>query len=91
MKLSHVGWLVLALSGCGPRVEQVELAVTPNPWPSRRNLDFAHQGGAREAPSNTLHAYAYRPSSQRGGERADSNQKVFNSGGNLFWLTSPCD
>nr|MBA2750716.1 glycerophosphodiester phosphodiesterase [Actinomycetota bacterium] len=25
-----------------------------NPWLSRRVLNYAHQGGAREAPSNTL-------------------------------------
>jgi glycerophosphoryl diester phosphodiesterase len=28
--------------------------VTSNPWLERRVLDFAHQGGAREAPSTTL-------------------------------------
>ena len=27
-----------------------------NPWLARRVLNFAHQGGAREGPSNTLHA-----------------------------------
>ena len=28
----------------------------PNPWLERRIFHWAHQGGAREAPSNTLHA-----------------------------------
>ncbi|MGH9197160.1 MAG: glycerophosphodiester phosphodiesterase, partial [Acidimicrobiia bacterium] len=28
-----------------------------NPWFTRRPLHFAHQGGAREAPSNTMYAY----------------------------------
>src|SRR5688500_17170889 len=28
----------------------------PNPWSSRRVLNYAHQGGAREAPSSTLFA-----------------------------------
>jgi glycerophosphoryl diester phosphodiesterase len=28
----------------------------PNPWLSRRVIAFAHQGGAREAPSSTLYA-----------------------------------
>ena len=28
----------------------------PNPWLDRRVLNFAHQGGAREAPSSTLYA-----------------------------------
>lgn len=27
------------------------------PWPGRRVLAYAHQGGAREAPSSTLHAF----------------------------------
>ena len=27
-----------------------------NPWLDRRPLNYAHQGGAREAPSSTLHA-----------------------------------
>ncbi|MGH9157880.1 MAG: glycerophosphodiester phosphodiesterase [Acidimicrobiales bacterium] len=30
--------------------------MTGNPWLERRPLNFAHQGGAREAPSNTLFA-----------------------------------
>jgi glycerophosphoryl diester phosphodiesterase len=30
----------------------------PNPWLTRRPLNIAHQGGAREAPSNTLYAFA---------------------------------
>ncbi len=30
--------------------------VTPNPWLQRRVLHYAHQGGAREAPSSTLFA-----------------------------------
>lgn len=30
---------------------------TPNPWLGGRPLNFAHQGGAREAPSNTLYAF----------------------------------
>lgn len=29
----------------------------PNPWLARRPLDFAHQGGETEAPSNTLFAF----------------------------------
>ena len=29
---------------------------TSNPWLHRRVLSYAHQGGAREAPSSTLHA-----------------------------------
>jgi glycerophosphoryl diester phosphodiesterase len=28
-----------------------------NPWPERRILGYAHQGGAREAPSSTLYAF----------------------------------
>ena len=28
-----------------------------SPWLARRVLDYAHQGGAREAPSSTLHAF----------------------------------
>lgn len=28
-----------------------------NPWFARKPLHFAHQGGAREAPSNTMYAY----------------------------------
>lgn len=28
-----------------------------NPWLERRVLNYAHQGGAREAPSSTLHAF----------------------------------
>lgn len=28
-----------------------------NPWLHRRVLNYAHQGGAREAPSSTLHAF----------------------------------
>jgi glycerophosphoryl diester phosphodiesterase len=28
----------------------------PNPWPERRVIAYAHQGGAWEAPSSTLHA-----------------------------------
>jgi glycerophosphoryl diester phosphodiesterase len=30
--------------------------VPVNPWLSRRVISYAHQGGAREAPSSTLHA-----------------------------------
>jgi len=30
--------------------------VAPNPWLSRRVLAYAHQGGAREAPSSTMEA-----------------------------------
>ncbi|MEO6121159.1 MAG: glycerophosphodiester phosphodiesterase family protein, partial [Acidimicrobiales bacterium] len=30
--------------------------MTASSWLERRPLNFAHQGGAREAPSNTLHA-----------------------------------
>ena len=30
----------------------------PNPWTARRPLNIAHQGGAREAPSNTMYAFA---------------------------------
>ena len=29
-----------------------------NPWLTRRPLNIAHQGGAREAPANTLYAFA---------------------------------
>lgn len=29
---------------------------TPNPWLDRRVLNYAHQGGAKEEPSSTLHA-----------------------------------
>ncbi len=70
MTLSHlrpglgafvVAGLLLASSGCGqaddpgtPAQQGLNLS---NPWLSRRNLNFAHQGGAREAPSNTLYAF----------------------------------
>jgi glycerophosphoryl diester phosphodiesterase len=30
----------------------------PSPWPERRVIAYAHQGGAWEAPSSTLHAIA---------------------------------
>jgi glycerophosphoryl diester phosphodiesterase len=30
----------------------------PSPWPDRRVIAYAHQGGAWEAPSSTLHAIA---------------------------------
>jgi glycerophosphoryl diester phosphodiesterase len=30
--------------------------VTTNPWLERRILNWAHQGGAKEGPSSTLHA-----------------------------------
>lgn len=29
----------------------------PNPWMARQPLNIAHQGGAKEAPSNTLYAF----------------------------------
>jgi glycerophosphoryl diester phosphodiesterase len=34
------------------------MAATHNPWLDRRVYHWAHQGGAREAPSNTSHAMA---------------------------------
>lgn len=37
-----------------------------NPWFDRRSLNFAHQGGAREAPSNTL--FAYRTALEKGAD-----------------------
>ena len=33
------------------------MSATPNPWLDRRVLCYAHQGGAREAPSSTLFAF----------------------------------
>ena len=32
---------------------------TPSPWPERRVIAYAHQGGAWESPSSTLHAVAH--------------------------------
>src|SRR5205823_5420857 len=32
------------------------LTIMTNPWAGRRVLNYAHQGGAREAPSSTLFA-----------------------------------
>jgi glycerophosphoryl diester phosphodiesterase len=69
MTLSHVrpglgallvAGMVLAGSGCGPADElraPTRSGLVGNIWLSRRNLNFAHQGGAREAPSNTLYAF----------------------------------
>lgn len=37
-----------------------------NPWLFRRPLNFAHQGGAREAPSNTL--YAFKTAIEKGAD-----------------------
>lgn len=40
--------------------------MTPNPWLDRRVLNWAHQGGAREAPSSTL--FAMRRALERGAD-----------------------
>lgn len=55
-----VAGLLLAASGCGRAEEgraRARSGLAGNPWLARRNLNFAHQGGAREAPSNTLYAF----------------------------------
>lgn len=48
-----VGLLGLTLLGAGPGLG----LVTDNPWPERRVLNIAHQGGEIEAPSDTLYAF----------------------------------
>ncbi|MER3453487.1 MAG: endoglycoceramidase [Acidimicrobiia bacterium] len=52
--------LTLRNTGTGPvtvRVRPVWPEGGPNPWLGRRVLNIAHQGGEREAPSNTLYAF----------------------------------
>lgn len=41
----------------------------PNPWLTRRVLNIAHQGGAKEAPSNTI--YAIKCAQQAGADAVD--------------------
>ena len=50
-----------APAGCqwwsGHAVDRIYGRGMDNPWLERRVLNYAHQGGAREAPSSTLHAF----------------------------------
>jgi glycerophosphoryl diester phosphodiesterase len=45
-----------------------------NPWLERRPLHYAHQGGAREAPSSTLHAFRRAVSLGAAGLEMDVHQ-----------------
>ena len=52
--ISHCGHDLIELVGSPPPVMSTSM---PNPWLSRRLLNYAHQGGAKEAPSSTMHAF----------------------------------
>ena len=49
--------LVAALTAAMPASAQAPRVTGDNPWPQRRVLNIAHQGGEIEAPSNTLFAF----------------------------------
>jgi glycerophosphoryl diester phosphodiesterase len=51
------GLLVAAAMAAVPPAAANADGLTANPWPARRILNIAHQGGEIEAPSNTLFAF----------------------------------